>query len=246
MRIASQLYSSPPSMLMRYGIALATVALVIFASGLFVTARASSLLLAACAAVIVTTSLAGRGPGLFATLCLGLFAAYRLPPDHSWLVESRYQFPLALFIAIGLFVSLLNMRLSLAKEDDLTPGEAWRGQVRAPAEAIAGVTPLKPETRLQQPGEPVLMPRETLYQWSRNSEHIRDLTWYAEECMRTGMLKHARMWVKLAHELASQTGSEMEQHEAHLTDVEGEAPKSQEETAAPSENVNVVRDNVSL
>jgi hypothetical protein len=226
----NRLYSTPPTTATRYLMALFTVALTVAVSRLAGSAPHSTMLMTSCAAVIVSTSYGGRGPGLLVTIALGLYAAYRLPPDHSLAVLPRYQLPLGMFVGTGLFVSLLDLRFSIARKEDLPTAASWQDRFHAPAEATADLTPRTLALELQTGDTGVQVSREDLYQWSRNCEHIRDLTWYTDQCLRIGSLNQARIWVRLARQIAASTGSELQQAESSL--AEAGTPESQGDSAS--------------
>ena len=142
---------SYPSLLLRYGIAVASVAVVLgfhlLMDALFMH---YSLLLLILGTMMLSTSImisawyGGLGPGLLATVLAALIAAYHfVSPIHSFVGLGVKTTPLVAFVLEGIFVSSLAGTLRLARSraeesasEARSLGERYQAVVEQAAEGI--------------------------------------------------------------------------------------------------------------
>src|SRR5215208_6336701 len=122
-RTRSKTYSdSYPSLLPRYGIAVASVAVALgfhlLLDSLFIHSTFLPLILGVamlCASVVLSARYGGLGPGLLATALAALIADYHsVHPIHSYSGLSTKATPLVAFVLQGMFISSLAVALRIA------------------------------------------------------------------------------------------------------------------------------------
>ncbi|RKH20172.1 ATP-binding protein, partial [Corallococcus sp. CA031C] len=119
---------------LRYGVAVGSVVLAFVAQELLSTITVGMPFLAFFAAVMFSGWRGGWGPGLVATgLSLVTVDYYFLTPIHTWKVRTGSLIALGLFLALSLFVTLLNARLRRANMERASLLESERA-ARAAAE----------------------------------------------------------------------------------------------------------------
>src|SRR5215204_849662 len=151
-RTRSKTYSvSYPSLLLRYGIAVASVAVVLgfhlLLDALFMPYSFLLLILGAMMlsiSIMISAWYGGLGPGLLATVLAALIAAYHfVSPIHSFVGLGVKATPLVAFALEGMFVSSLAVALRLARSraeertrEARSLGERYRAVVEQAAEGI--------------------------------------------------------------------------------------------------------------
>ncbi|RYZ42130.1 MAG: DUF4118 domain-containing protein [Myxococcaceae bacterium] len=122
------------SALLRYGLAVGSVALAFLAQDLLSAFTVGMPFLAFFAAVMFSGWRGGWGPGLLATgISLITVDYFFLTPVHTWKVRTGSLITLGLFLALSLFVTLLNARLRRANMERASLLESERA-ARAAAE----------------------------------------------------------------------------------------------------------------
>ncbi|MCY1040570.1 ATP-binding protein [Corallococcus sp. bb12-1] len=119
---------------LRYGLAVVSVALAFVAQELLSSFTVGMPFLAFFAAVMFSGWRGGWGPGLLATgISLVAVDYFFLTPIHTWKVRTGSLITLGLFLALSLFVTLLNARLRRANMERASLLESERA-ARAAAE----------------------------------------------------------------------------------------------------------------